>query len=52
VLENKFTELSLIEEKAFNLMVEGDTSGEELVREIEAANEYKARFVRIKNKIA
>jgi len=52
VLENKFTKLSLIKEKAFNLMVEGDTSEEELVREIEAANEYKAKFVRIKNKIA
>jgi len=41
-LENKFTEPSLIEEKAFNLMVEEDTSEEEFARKIKADDEYKA----------
>ncbi|KYN03589.1 hypothetical protein ALC62_05562, partial [Cyphomyrmex costatus] len=50
-LENKFSELSLIKEKTFTLMVLGDTAEEELVHEIEVADEYKAKFVRIENKV-
>lgn len=51
MLENKFSELAAADEKVFAELIDNEEKPEVVAKEVDEADEFKTKFIRIRNKV-